>query len=213
ALLEETQGKVVGIGQLASSSEQVRPVAETVPEVVESLEALHKKRGKPTGISTGFVDLDRMTGGLQRGRTYYIGGRPAMGKSSIGSELAERCAEQGLPVVIFSVEMTSHELTEVMLCRRARVDLLRLRDGFFSKSGIAKMKEEAEWLKTAPIYIDDSPSVAIFDFRARARRAVKKLGAKLIVIDYVQRMRSISKRAQQTREQEINEIAQGISET
>jgi replicative DNA helicase len=216
-VLAETQGKIIDIGQLTKASEMLRPIGERVAEVVETIELIHKRRGHPVGLSTGFVDLDRITGGLQAGRTYYVGARPAMGKSSLGTQLAEHvaidCAERQCPVAMFSVEMTAHEITEVILCRRASVDLLKLRDGFFSKHEMQMMREHADALKKSAIYIDDSASLTITDFRARARRAVTKLGVKLIIIDYVQRMRSASRRAQQNREQEINEIAQGISET
>ena len=216
-LLAESQSKIIEIGQLSSTAEALHHISEAVPEVVASIEATYHGRGKPLGISTGFVDLDRMCGGFQVAKTYYIGARPAMGKSSLGTEFAEHAAidaaEKNKPVAIFSVEMTEHELTEVILCRRSQVNLVRLRDGMFSKEGHEKLLAEAEALKTAPIYIDDTANLSIFAFRARARRAVMKFAVKLIIIDYVQRMKSTSKRAQGNREQEINEIAMGISET
>lgn len=217
AVLDEVQSDVIEIGQLSSTAEALRPIADSVPEVVASIEATYRNRGKPIGLPTGFVDLDRMCGGFQAPKTYYIGARPAMGKSSLATEFAEHVAidnaSRKVPVAIFSVEMTAHELTEVILCRRAQVNLVRLRDGFFTDESRQALDEQAEIVKRAEIYIDDTANLSIFEFRARARRAVLKFGVRLIVIDYIQRMKSTSKRSQGNREQEINEIAMGISET
>lgn len=214
--LADLQSNVIEIGQLSSTVEALQPIGASIPEVVAGIEATYHSRGKPTGLPTGFVDLDRRTGGLHGGRTYYIGARPAMGKSSIGTEFAEHVAidnaERQVPVAIFSVEMTTHELAEVILCRRANVNLIRLRDGFFSDEQQATLKAEAEKLKSARIYIDDKADLSIFELRARGRRAVSLFGVKLIIIDFIQRLKSTSKRAQGNREQEINEIAQGISQ-
>lgn len=218
-LLDQVQQKFMEIGQDAHAVDPLVHVRSFVPEVIESIEATFHNRGKgPMGLPTGFVDLDRMTGGWMPGKTYYFGARPAMGKSSLATEFAEHVAieanaEKHAAVAIFSVEMTGHELTEVILCRRASVDLVRLRDGFFSKEANERLQQQAELVSLNPIYVDDTARLSIIEFRARARRAVKKYGAKLLIIDYVQRMCSTSKRAQGNREQEINEIAQGISET
>jgi len=216
-LLDEVQHTFIELGQDAHATDPLVHIKEAVPEVVAGVEATYHNRGKPIGLSTGFVDLDRMTGGLQPAKTYYIGARPAMGKSSLGTEFAEHVAidnvEKQGPVGIFSVEMTRHELTEVILCRRSGVDLVKLRDGFFSKEQHQRLLDQADNLKTAPIYVDDTARLSIIEFRARAWRAVTKYGCRLLIIDYVQRMCSTSKRAQGNREQEINEIAQGISET
>jgi replicative DNA helicase len=216
-VLDEVQAKVLAVGEDARSADTIKRISTYVPDVIASIKATYHNRGKPIGIPTGFVDLDRSTGGFQSPRSYYIGARPAMGKTSLGTEFAEHVAienaEAKNPVLIFSVEMTGHEITEVIACRRAGVNLVRLRDGFFSDEALDRLEQEAETLERAPIFIDDTAALSILEFRARSRRAVKKLGIKLIIIDYVQRMKSTSKRAQGNREQEINEIAQGISET
>lgn len=291
-LLDEVQGDFIAIGELARSSERLLHVKEVVDDVKAGIVAMYENRGDevaPGAVSTGFVDLDRTCGGFLAPRTYYVGARPAMGKSSLGTEFAEHVAidnaaedlvfrygefkvarEMGLPVqelrqirrrnfergvewkkhrrdvflsedaiaqiaalkklempdleacvlvrepapvAIFSVEMTAHELVEVMLCRRAKVDLVKLRDGFASDQQMENVDEETEVLRKHAIYIDDSSPLSILEFRARARRAVRKYEVKLIIIDYIQRMCSTSRRAQNNREQEINEIAQGISAT
>jgi replicative DNA helicase len=216
-VLDDYQANAIEIGQGAKVHETLRPIKDVVPDVKASIEAIWRKRGKPIGISTGFTDLDRMMGGFQKGRTHYVAARPAMGKSSLATEFVEHVAienaEKKRAVAIFSVEMTAHELTEVILCRRAEINLVRLRDGFFSKEGLEELSRQGEEVSAAPIYIDDQGDLSIYDFRARARRAVRKFNVELIIIDYIQRMKSTSRRALSSREQELNEIAQGISST
>jgi replicative DNA helicase len=216
-VLHDLQSNVIEIGQLSSTADALKHIAEFVPGAVQEIEATYHNRGNPVGLASGFVDLDRMTGGFQAPLTYYIGGRPAMGKSSVLVEVADYL---GIPAIaskdrigIFSVEMTGRQLAKRILCNRAEINLQRLRDGFLAKDTMPKLKAEAERVAAGNIWIDDTGGLSIFEFRARARRGVMKHGWKLILIDYLQRMRSTSKRAQGSRELEINEIAQGISET
>lgn len=215
-LLAEHQANVIEIGQLTSTTEALRHVSEFVPAAVEEIKATYYNRGKPIGLESGIADLDRMTGGFQAPLTYYIAGRPAMGKSSmleIGEHLAIENAARGINVAVFSVEMTGRQLVKRALCRRAEINLQRLRDGFLAKETIPKLEAQAEVVKAGNLWIDETSDLSIFKFRARARHAVMKRKCKLLMIDYVQRMHSTSKRAQGNREQEINEIAQGISAT
>lgn len=216
-VLDDLQGEVIEIGQLTKSIESLQPIGAVVPEVIEQLEATYRNRGHPMGIASGFVDLDRMTGGWMPGRIYVIAARPSMGKTSLALEFAEYAAidaaAQKIPVAVFSVEMTTHELAEVILCRRAGIDLKKLRTGFFSDEQRAALKRQADAVTASRIFIDDKAGLSIFEYRARSRRAVMKHGCKLIIIDYVQLMKSTSKRAQGNRELEISEIMQGIIDT
>lgn len=216
-VLNDLQSNVIEIGQLLKWNESLQPIGSVVPEVVEQIELTYRNRGHPMGISSGFVDLDRMTGGWRNGTVNVIAARPAMGKTSLALEFAEHAAidaaARKVTVAVFSVEMTTHELAEVMLCRRARIDLKKLRSGMFSKDQRASLDRQAETLINAQILIDDKAGLSIFEFRARARRAVVKHGARLIIIDYVQLMKSTTKRAQGNRELEISEIMQGIIDT
>jgi replicative DNA helicase len=216
-VLDDLQSDVIDIGQLSSTADALRHISEYVPGAVQEIKATYDNRGKPVGLSSGIADLDRMTGGFQAPLTYYFGGRPAMGKSSVLVEIAEyigiRQLAEKKKVGVFSVEMTGRQLAKRILCDRASINLQRLRDGFLAKDTVPKLEAEAERVAAGNIWIDDTGGLSIFEFRARARRGVKKHGWNLIVIDYLQRMRSTSKRAQGSRELEINEIAQGISET
>jgi replicative DNA helicase len=216
-VLEDLQSNVIEIGQLSSTADALKHISEYVPGAVQEIKATYYNRGQPVGLSSGIVDLDRMTGGFQAPLTYYFGGRPAMGKSSVLVEIAEFLGIRELAaknkVGVFSVEMTGRQLAKRILCDRASINLQRLRDGFLAKDTIPKLEAEAERVAAGNIWIDDTGGLSIFEFRARARRGVMKHGWKIIIIDYLQRMRSTTKRAQGSRELEINEIAQGISET
>lgn len=216
-VLDELQSEVIEIGQLTKSIESLKPIGDTVPEAIEQLEATYRNRGHPMGISSGFVDVDRMTGGWLPAKTYVIAARPAMGKTSLALEFGEYAAidaaEKNVPVAVFSLEMTTIELAEVILCRRAGIDLKKLRTGFFSQEQRAALKRQAAAVAASKIFIDDKAGLSIFEYRARARRAVMKHGCRLIIIDYVQLMKSTSKRAQGNRELEISEIMQGIRTT
>lgn len=216
-LLAEHQSNVIEIGQLTSTTETLRHCRDFVQPAVDEIKAIYYGRGKPIGLETGWPDLDRMTGGFQPPLTYYIAGRPAMGKSSTMEGIAEHLAieqvEKGINVAVFSIEMTGRQLMKRTLCSRSDINLQRMRDGLLDKSAIPRIESEAEIVKKGNLWIDDTSDLSIFKFRARARHAVMKRKCQLIIIDYIQRMHSTSKRSQGNREQEINEIAQGISAT
>lgn len=216
-VLDDLTRQVVEIGQLANAVDPIVPIGAFAEAAIEKLKKVFGNRGKPLGLPTGFYDLDRTIGGLQAPLTYYIAGRPAMGKSSVMIEIAEHIAianmEAGNTVGLFSIEMTGEQLVERIVCSRCELDLQRWRDGFLNRETLDRAIEEAQALGRAHIYVDESGALDILEFRARARRMVMKYGVKVILIDYVQRMHSKSRRAQGNREQEINEIAQGISNT
>jgi replicative DNA helicase len=174
----------------------------------------HKKRGKPIGIATGFTDLDRMTGGLKAGQLIIIAARPSMGKSAFATNIAEHaCLRDQVPTALFSLEMTGEELMERVLCTQSNVKLQRVRDGFMSKDEMATLGRKVGQIVDAPLYLDETPSLSIAAFRARARRAVAKYGVKLLIVDYLQLMKGSTKRAAMDRRLEIDEISSGLKAT
>lgn len=188
--------------------------ATAVDAAAQRIELAHKKRGKPIGIATGFTDLDRMTGGLKNGQLIIIAARPSMGKSAFATNIAEAaCLENGTPTALFSLEMTGEELMERVLCTQTGIKLQRVRDGFMSKDEMRKLGDKVGQISEAPLYLDETPALSIAAFRARARRAVAKHGVKLLIIDYLQLMKGSTKRAQQDRRLEIDEISSGLKAT
>lgn len=188
--------------------------AVAVDAAAQRIELAHKKRGKPIGIATGFTDLDRMTGGLKAGQLVIIAARPSMGKSAFATNIAESaCLENATPTALFSLEMTGEELMERVLCTQSGIKLQRVRDGFMSKDEMRKLGDKVGEISAAPLYIDETPALSIAAFRARARRAVAKHGVKLLIVDYLQLMKGATKRAQQDRRLEIDEISSGLKAT
>ena len=200
--------------RLESKQQGLVHCATAVDAAAQRIELAHKKRGKPIGIATGFTDLDRMTGGLKDGQLIIIAARPSMGKSAFATNIAEAaCLENGTPTALFSLEMTGEELMERVLCTQTGIKLQRVRDGFMSKDEMRKLGQKVTDVASAPLYLDETPALSIAAFRARARRAVAKHGVKLLIIDYLQLMKGSTKRAQQDRRLEIDEISSGLKAT
>lgn len=188
-----------------------RPVKDLIKDAMASIERLYDKRGAVTGLATGFRDLDKLTSGLHPGNMVVIAGRPSMGKTALAINIAENMAiDQGIPVGIFSLEMSSEELVKRMLCSRAKVNLLSVRDGFLGEKDFHPLTAVASQLMKAPLYIDDSASLGINQVRARARRMKLQFNIQMLVIDYLQLMRAPSRRADLNRQVEISDISSGV---
>ena len=184
---------------------------DLVMATIEQIEKLYENRGSITGIPTGFGDLDKMTLGLHPAEMIVIAARPSMGKTALAMNIAEHVAMNvGKAVAIFSLEMSSQQLVQRLLCSRAKVDLQRVRDGFLSERDFPKLTAAAAKLAAAKMFIDDTPGLSIMELRAKARRMKSQYDIELIVIDYLQLLRSTTRRAQDNRQLEISEISGGI---
>jgi replicative DNA helicase len=180
-------------------------------EAIEQIERLYENRGSVTGLATGFVELDRMTSGLHAAEMVVIAARPAMGKTAFAMNIAEHVAmDIGKAVAVFSLEMSSQQLVQRILCSRAKVDLQRVRNGFLSERDFPNLTAAASQVAAAKMFIDDTPALSVTELRAKARRMKSLYDIQLIVIDYLQLLRSMSRRAQDNRQLEISEISAGI---
>lgn len=211
-LLDELQTKILQIGAMTSPEKTAKHIKEGLFDALDAIEQTFHNRGKCMHLATGLVDLDRMTGGLKPGQMIVIAGRPAMGKTAIALNIAVNIAWHK-PVLFFSLEMGYEELSARALCCEAELSLKRVRDGFMSPGKFNDLARANEKLSQASLYIDDTAALSIQEFRRRARKMVKKLNCSVIIIDYLQLMRSTSKRAQGNREQEVSEISAGIKQT
>ena len=190
---------------------QIVPIKNRVLNAVERIEHVYEHKGVVTGLSTGFYELDKLTGGLQPAEMIVFAGRPSMGKTALAMNIAEHVATAlKKPVAIFSLEMSADKLTERLLCSRAKIDLQRLRDGFLSERDFPVLTKVAAQLADSPFYIDDSAGLTIAELKARARRLKSQYDIQLIVIDYLQLLRAVSRKAQDNRQIEITEISGGI---
>jgi replicative DNA helicase len=210
SLLDEVERDILKISQDRSENTN-RTIRELVHSAVDMIQDFHQRKGGLTGLPTGFPDLDKMTSGLQPADMVVIAARPSMGKTSLAMNIAEHVSvEAGLPVGVFSLEMTSESLVMRMLCSLARVNSRLIRDGFLSEGDFRRLTAAAAKLSRAPIHIDDTPGLSILQLRARARRMWQQHGVKLFVIDYLQLLHSTSKKAADSRQQEVAELSNGV---
>jgi replicative DNA helicase len=212
-LLNDVEARWLQLRSGTKAETSLRHIQGFVMEAIDGIEATYKNRGKTIGLPTMTTDFDRMTGGLRPGQMVVVAGRPGMGKSALSVQWATSMAEAGFPVAVFSLEMTGVDLASRMICTEMPLDLKRVRDGFMGKSDMQRIPVAASKIGNLPLYIDETPSLNIFDFRGRARRAVVKHGVKCIVVDYLQLMRSTSKRAQENRAHEVAEISMALKAT
>jgi len=209
-LLDEVEQKIFAVGEDRFKGEMLS-MKEQVMSTLESIEKLFENKGAITGVSTGFRDLDKLTSGLHSSEMIVIAARPSMGKTALAMNIAEHAAiEVKLPVAIFSLEMSAQQLVQRMLCSRARVNLAKTRDGFLAEADFPKLTHAASKLAEAKIFIDDSAGLTILELRAKARRLKAQQNVQLIIVDYLQLLRSTSRRAQDNRQLEISEISAGL---
>lgn len=184
-------------------------IKEIIKDGIELIESLYHKKSHITGIPTGFNDFDVKTAGLQKGDLIIVAGRPSMGKSALATSIAEYASvEEKIPIAFFSVEMSKEQLMQRFLCSQAKVDMHKLRTGFLAPSEWPILTSAAGKLSEAPIFIDDTPAINVFELRAKARRLKAHYDIQLIVIDYLQMIRGMRKG--DSRQQEISEISQGL---
>jgi replicative DNA helicase len=209
-LLDEVEQKIFAVGEDRFKG-QMLSMKDQVMEAIESIEKLYERKGGITGISTGFVEFDRMTSGMHPSEMIVIAARPSMGKTALAMNIAEHVAvNEKLSVGVFSLEMSSQQLVQRLLCSRARVNLQKVRDGFLGERDFPSLTAAASKLAEAKIFIDDSASLTILELRAKARRLKAQQDVQLIIVDYLQLLRSTSRRAQDNRQLEISEISAGL---
>jgi len=185
------------------------PLSKLIDGNIDFLEEKQKNKSLVTGVPTGFTQLDNLTSGLQNSDLIILAGRPSMGKTALALNIARNAAvDGGVPVAIFSLEMSKEQLSLRMLCAEASIDSSRLRSGFFSMEDWERVTDAAGVLSAAPIFIDDSASLSAMDVRAKARRLKMEKNIGLIIIDYLQLMQG--RAGAERRDLEISEISRGM---
>ncbi len=209
-LLDEAESKVMQIGEERFKG-VFADMRTEVMKAIENIEKLYKNRGGLSGLSSGFKKLDEMTSGLHGSEMFVVAARPSMGKTAFAMNIAEHVAVNcNKSVGVFSLEMSANQLVQRLLCSHARVNLAHVRDGFLSQQDVGKITKSAAILSKSQIYIDDSAGISVLELRAKARRMKDRHNIELIVIDYLQLLRSTTKRGQDNRQIEIAEISNGI---
>ncbi len=209
-LLNDVEAKIFQIAQ-DRFKDKTANMKDQVMEAIEAIEALYDRKGAITGLPTGLAELDKILDGLHRSEMIIIAARPSMGKTALAMNIAEHIAlEAKLPVAVFSLEMSTSQLVQRMLCSRARVNLGSVRNGFLAERDFPALTAAAAKLAESKIFIDDTPGLSILELRAKARRLKSQHDIQAIFIDYLQLLRSTSKRAQDNRQLEIAEISSGL---
>lgn len=209
SLLDESEQAVFGISSRSARTEFTSS-KELMEKVFENLSKLAGSHDVVTGVATGFERLDILTSGLQNSDLVIVAARPSMGKTAFALCAALNAAiKQNVPVAIFSLEMSNEQLMQRMLAMRGRVNLSSLRrPGTLKDEDWQGLYAAADIIANAPIFIDDSPALSTLELRARARRLKAEHGLGLVVIDYLQLMRS--SRKTDSRELEISDISRSL---
>ena len=184
-------------------------IKDLVKDGIEKIDYLYQRKESLTGVPTGFVDVDKMTSGLQPSDLIIVAARPSMGKTAFAITIAENFAlKYSGGVAIFSLEMSKEQLVQRMLCSQARVDAHKVRSGFLSPSDWPLLTKAAADLSNAKIFIDDTPAISALELRAKARRLKANHDIQLILLDYIQLMRGSAR--SESRQQEISEISRSL---
>ncbi|HHJ38953.1 MAG: replicative DNA helicase [Methylothermaceae bacteria B42] len=210
-LLETAEQKVFHIAdQRQRGDGGFKAIKSLLTLAVDRIEELYEKGGTVTGVSSGFVDLDQMTAGLQPADLIIVAGRPSMGKTTFAMNIAENVAiKEQLPVAVFSMEMPGDHLAMRMMSSLGRIDQHRLRIGRLEDEEWPRMTSAINILAGTKLFIDDTPALSPTELRARARRLTREHGQLgLIVIDYLQLMQAPG--GGENRTAEISEISRGL---
>ncbi len=210
-ILDKAGQKILEV-QRDGSRRDFAAMNELVHQTFEHIHRLYENQGAPTGVRTGFRELDRMIGGLEPGSLTIIAARPSMGKTSLALTIAQHAAlKENVPVGIFSLEMPAIQLVTRIITAEARIDMNRLRQGQLSERDFQRLVDVAGRISEAPIYIDDTPDLTLLELRARARRLAAQYQLGLIVVDYLQLMSGAAGSVKsENRQQEIAAISRGL---
>lgn len=208
-LLQQAEAELFSVSDQSLKQDAVK-LDTILNDSFDRMEELHKNKGQLRGIRTGYRDLDNMTAGLQRSDLVILAARPAMGKTTLVTNLAYNVATIAKqPVLFFSLEMSKEQLVDRMLADASGVDAWNIRTGNLSDDDFSKLSDAMGEMAEAPIYIDDAPGLTVLEMRTKARRVSHENPLGLIIVDYLQLMQG-SGRSDGNRVQEVSEISRGL---
>ncbi|MDP1876641.1 MAG: replicative DNA helicase [Actinomycetota bacterium] len=191
------------------TSEDYAPLSALMGDALNEIEAISNRGGEMVGVPTGFTDLDALTNGLHPGQLVIVAARPAIGKSTLGLDIARSASiRHGLSSVIFSLEMSRNEIVMRLLSAEAQVPMHHMRAGTMSDTDWTKLVGKMGTVSEAPLYIDDSPNMTLMEIRAKCRRLKQRHDLRLVIVDYLQLMTS-GKRVE-SRQQEVSEFSRSL---
>jgi replicative DNA helicase len=208
-LLEKAEAELFSVSDQSLKQDLVS-IETILNDSFDRMEELHRNKGALRGVRTGYRDLDNMTAGLQRSDLIILAARPAMGKTTLVTNLAYNVATVAKQAVLFfSLEMSKEQLVDRMLADASGVDAWNIRTGNLSDEDFSKLSDAMGEMAEAPIFIDDTPGVSVLEMRTKARRIAHDQPIGLIIIDYLQLMQGSGKN-DGNRVQEVSEISRGL---
>ena len=185
-------------------------MSELISSAINNIEELKNKEDGLSGVPSGFSRLDRVTSGWQKSDLVIIAARPGMGKTALALTMCRNIAiNHKIPIGIFSLEMSTDQLVNRLISSESEIPSNKLRKGNLEEYEFVQLHEKIKDLAEAPIYIDDTPGLSVFELRAKARRLVKNHGVKIIIVDYLQLMTAGGNKIG-NREQEISTISRSL---
>ena len=219
--IAEAEKALYAVAETNKYGEGALDFHEALKRTVEAAERAHARGGRISGVTSGFTDIDNLLGGLQPSDLLILAGRPGMGKTALGTNMAFHAAKQymrdveamaeypsGAPVLFFSLEMAAQQLSGRILSEQTELEVWKIRNGRFSDSEWEKFVTTMQELSALPLYIDDTGGISIAQIAARARRLKREKNIGLIIIDYLQLIEP--SRRHDNRVQEITEVTKGL---
>ena len=208
SLVDRAQAEIYDVTSLRTS-EDYMPLSAIMPGTLAEIEAIEGRGGQLVGVPTGFQQLDDITHGLHAGQLIIVAARPAIGKSTLGLDLARSASiKHNMASAIFSLEMSRNEIVMRLLSAEAQVSLGNMRAGTLSDADWGRLANKMGQVNEAPLFIDDSPNMTMMEIRAKARRLKQQFDLKLLVIDYLQLMSS--GRKVESRQVEVSEFSRSL---
>ncbi len=223
--ITEAEQRLYEIAEKGKYGSGVTPFHKALEAAIETADAAYKRDGGMSGIATGFADMDRKLGGLQKSDLIILAGRPAMGKTSLATNMAFNIAksfsarkdptgketlESGGRILFFSLEMSADQLATRVLAEQAMVPSHKIRDGTITREDFSRLTEAVAEIQHIPLHIDDTGGVSISAIMSRARRLARKPGVDVIIIDYVQLITGSAGKKDVNRVQELTQITTGL---
>ncbi len=220
-LIEKTEQRLFNLASEGASDSGFVQLKGTLNEALRRIDLARKRGGDVNGVTTGYIDLDKLLGGLQNSDLLILAARPSMGKTSLAINMALNAAieflndkaektEKKKSVGVFSLEMAAEQIAARLLSIKTGIDGSRIRIGNITKEEFSTLLKESTELNETPIFIDDTPALTISAVRTRARRMKRQHNLGLIVVDYLQLLRGTNASSEGNRVQEIGEISQGL---
>lgn len=209
-VMDQAEREILSVTRSRKATE-FKSSREVISTVIQELIRLRSTTDHVTGVKTGYIDLDRMTNGFQRGDLIILAARPAMGKTAFALNLALNASQYNNgAVAIFSLEMPAESLMKRIMSAKSQVESNKLRSGNMSDADFNKLNESANELSASKIFIDDSSNIKIAEIYSKCRKLKSEFGLDMVVIDYLQLISGSGRGGGDNRQQEISEISRSL---